>query len=263
VNAGNVTDDAARVYVAPHYDDVALSCGGQVALDARTVSPQIVTVFAGQPQTVAGAYARMQHERWGFGEDAVLRRREEDACAACALGAAVRTLWLDELDAIYRNPAYDSGRALFGRPLPDDALVIPRVVAALEALDSAEFVVPLGVGNHVDHQLVFHAGQALARSGLTVWAYADLPYALDEAALAQRLARGGVGARRFVRLDDASWERKLAAISCYASQLPVLFRRHGDYRAALTAQALSVGGDQPGEALWRVLPTGDPWAPAV
>ena len=249
--------DAARVYVAPHYDDVALSCGGQVALDARTSSPRIVTVFAAQPIADVGDFARVQHARWGFDVDAVAHRRAEDACAARALGAAVRTVWLDELDAIYRNPAYDSDRALFGRLLGDDAEVVPRVVAALEALGADEFVVPLAVGNHVDHQLVFLAGQALAQAGQTVWAYADMPYALDAGALVRRLARGGVGERRVEPFDDASWERKLAAIECYASQLPVLFRGDRDFRAEFMAHAIATGDGVPAEALWRVSPGGD------
>ena len=253
--------DATRVYVAPHYDDVALSCGGQVAADARTAAPTIVTVFAGQATQLHGAFARFQHARWGFDDDdAVAQRRAEDACAALALGASVRVRWLEELDAIYRNPAYDSDSALFGRRLASDGGVVQRVVAALAALSAHEFIVPLGVGNHVDHQLAFRAGQALAADGHAVWAYADLPYALNSAAVEQRLACGGVGPARLLTLDDEAWERKLRAIECYASQLPVLFRSHGDPRAALTVQARSLGDGQPAEALWPVLPGADPWS---
>jgi hypothetical protein len=144
--------------------------------------------------------------------------------------------------------------------LAQDAATVPRVVAALAALGADEFVVPLGVGNHVDHQLVFRAGQALARAGLAVSAYEDLPYALDAAALARRLSLGGVGERCVVALDDASWECKMTAIECYASQLPVLFRGNRDYRAEFRAHAVALGDGVPAEALWHVLPDGDPRA---
>src|SRR4051794_35360271 len=92
-----------RVYVAPHYDDVALSCGGTVAMDARTGAPLIVTVFAGQPDGSLSAFAHLQHAQWGVSEaEVIAQRRREDACAAAALGASVATRWLDFLDAIYR-----------------------------------------------------------------------------------------------------------------------------------------------------------------
>jgi LmbE family N-acetylglucosaminyl deacetylase len=259
--ADTVANEAARLYIAPHYDDVALSAGGQVALDARTSSPTIVTVFAAQSTAPSGEFARFQHARWGFDDsNAVARRQAEDACAARALGATVRTLWLDELDAIYRDPAYDSDAALFGRARQGDAAVVPRVVAALTVLHASACFVPLGVGNHVDHQLAFRVGQALAQGGHVVWAYADLPYALDDAALTRRLALGGVGALHLVTLDADAWARKLRAVACYASQLPVLFREQGDPAAALTLHARALGGGVPVEALWRVEPGADPWA---
>jgi hypothetical protein len=61
-------------------------------------------------------------------------------------------------------------------------------------------------------------------------------------------------------LDAASWERKLTAIGCYASQLPVLFRGGRDYRAEFLANAVATGEGVRAEALWRVLPGDDPWA---
>lgn len=257
--------EASLVFVAPHYDDVALSCGGQVAFAARGSTPLIATVFAAAPRGGLGAFAAFQHERWGFAAThAVAARRAEDACAADALGGAVRTAWLDELDAIYRDPAYDSDAALFGRVLDGDVPVVARVADSLAALlgphPASVCYVPLGVGDHVDHQLAFRAGQMLAGRGRAVWAYADIPYALDAAVLVRRLARGGVAERRVVALDADAWRRKLAAIDCYASQLPVIFRDHGAPRAALEAQARVIGGGALAEAVWRVIDGADPWS---
>lgn len=248
----------SRLYVAPHPDDVALSCGGAVATEARGRAVTIVTVFAGQPAAESGAFARMQHERWGLGPDEVAgRRRDEDRCAAAALGPSVEPVWLDELDAIYRDQRYDSDEMLFGKILDEDMPTIDRVAQALAALDPDELVVPLAVGQHVDHQIVLRAARRLAARGTRVWAYADLPYALDRRALTPRLASGVAREVRLVQLDDDAFERKCRAIDCYASQLPVIFRDWGDHRAALDEYHRWVGGGERAEAQWRVTPS--PW----
>jgi LmbE family N-acetylglucosaminyl deacetylase len=244
------------VYVAPHPDDVALSCGGSVAIAARTESPLIVTTFAGQPGDNVTDFARQQHAQWGVTADSVsARRRAEDACAAAALGTSVRTSWLDGLDAIYRETAYDSDEALFGRLLPADLERIDGLVEALAAFDAREYVVPLGVGNHVDHQLVFRAGRRLAAHGAEVWSYADVPYVLDSRRLDSRLATGTVREARVTAIDDEAFERKCRAVECYTSQLPVIFRDHGNVRTVLDAYARGVGGGQRAEVCWRVMPS--------
>lgn len=246
-----------RLYVAPHPDDVALSCGGTVAIEAREHAVTIVTVFAGQPEGVSSAFAEMQHERWGLAPDQVVeQRRSEDICAAAALGAQVETIWLDALDAIYRDERYDSDEMLFGRILDEDLATIDEVAGLLAALDPDELVVPLAIGRHVDHQIVLRAGRRLAaRRSIPVWAYADLPYGLDQRALTPRLASGVTREVRLEYLDADAFERKCRAIDCYGSQLPVIFRDWGDHRAALDRYHRWVGGGQVAEALWRVVPS--------
>lgn len=242
------------IYVAPHPDDVALSCGGAVAIAARTSAPVIVTVFAGQPGDEVPAFAQQQHEWWGLdAEDVATTRRAEDECAAHALGETVQPRWLDFLDAIYRNPAYDSDDTLFGRLQDADLPRIDEIVQQLAALDGDEYVLPLGAGNHVDHQLVFRAGRRLARLGASVWAYADVPYAFNPRALTSRLATGAAREVRLTYLDDDAFERKCAAIDCYASQIPVIFRDHGDHREALDRYHRRVGGVRRAEVVWRVV----------
>jgi LmbE family N-acetylglucosaminyl deacetylase len=247
----------STVFVAPHPDDIALSCGGTVALAARDGTPAIVTLFAGQPSEQVSDFARFQHERWGIdGASIAAARRAEDESAAHALGETVTQSWLDHLDAIYRQAAYASDDALFGKLHDDDLSLIDELVGELATMGASEYLVPLAAGNHVDHQLAFRAGRRLAGRGAAVWAYADVPYVIDnQRAVTDRLARGTVREARVTPLDDDAFERKCRAVECYPSQLPVLFRDLGDHRSALDHYARQVGGGRRAEVCWRVLPS--------
>lgn len=244
---------ARPVFVAPHYDDVALSCGGYVARVARTTSPLIVTVFGGEPETAEGAFVRSQHEGWGLEDaDVISARRAEDACAASALGAHVTTRWFDYLDAIYRNPAYNSDRTLMGEVHPADESLPTAIAADLAKLDATEIYVPLTIGNHVDHQLVLRAGLLLAGQGMEVWAYPDIPYAfrytIDQIG---RKLRGAL--QRLEPLDDDAFARKVQAVECYRSQLPVLFRNYGPPADELRRFAVRSGNGTPVETFYAVI----------
>lgn len=251
------------VFLAPHCDDVALSCGGTVAALADAGrSPLVVTVFAGRAPGAAGAFSRFQHERWGLDDDPVAARRAEDQRAAAILGADI--LWLDFLDAIYRGERYTSDAQLFGEIAPDEAglpgAIWGSLCQALTRLGAtpAPLYVPLGAGNHVDHQLVRRVGQLAAEAGVSALAYEDYPYAGDPGGadevvrLAAHLSRQGPVLQR---LTPSELERRLAAIACYPSQLPVIFRRQGEPHAATAAWARRVGGGVPAERCWPLRPS--------
>ncbi len=230
-----------------------LSCGGTVAKAARTGSPLIVTVFAGHPDAALSDFAQFQHERWQLSdEDAVDLRRCEDQRAAAALGSSVRVHWMQFPDAIYRDPAYASDDALFGVPLESDLSLAEEIHRELRRLPATRYVVPLGVGNHVDHQLVRHAAAMLLREGAEVWGYAEVPYALDEGQVELALFELQVHDAVVLRLDDDALQRKCAAARCYESQLPVLFRERGDACDELKAFAIHQGAGEPAERVWRL-----------
>ncbi len=80
------------IYLSPHLDDIALSCGGLVWEQVHSGSQvSIWTICAGDPPSQAYSdFARSFHERWGTGVWAVATRRAEDIVSCARLGAAHR-----------------------------------------------------------------------------------------------------------------------------------------------------------------------------
>lgn len=185
----------AALFLQPHCDDVALSCGATAAACASSGGDaHIVTVFASElVDAMVGDFAQWKHERWGLRDPDQFQRerRAEDAAAAAVLGCRLR--WLGLPDAIYRGDRFTSDGQLYGPLHPEEhalaAHLAHELVQLPECTPLTEFFVPLAVGGHVDHRLVFEAGRALARSGRRVWAYEDAPYAIHTpGATAQQLA---------------------------------------------------------------------------
>lgn len=247
-------------FLQPHSDDVALSCGGTVAAWVRAGGPaHLLTVFSSRivPQMV-GDLARSKHARWNLHDvDALFEtRRDEDAAAACILGCETR--WLEMPDAIYRGDRYPDNADLFGSIHPEESAFAAHLVEELENLpewsrDGVVFV-PLGVGNHVDHQILFELGRLLAAEGHDVLAYEDTPYVIHTpAGLDARLAAIGMHlkARSAVDVSDTLASR-LDAIARYESQVPVIFRFTDDWRRAVTEHTRARGGGVPAEWFWSV-----------
>jgi LmbE family N-acetylglucosaminyl deacetylase len=251
------------LFIQPHYDDVALSCGGTVAAFAKAgADPVTITVFASEiVDEMVGEFAAWKHSRWKMDDpDEVQRvRREEDSRAAAILGSRLR--WLGMPDAIYRGDRYEVDDELYGRLHHEEQALANFLAHELTGLPEwragNRVFVPLAIGSHVDHQLVYEAGRCLAGQGVEVFAYEDLPYGIHSpGAAADRIAatRRHVGPLVEVPIADTE-ETKLDAVACYGSQLPVLFRFTGDWRQAMREHARrgSPGGAAV-ERVWRILP---------
>lgn len=248
--------DYEQVYIAPHLDDAVLSCGGRIALQcAAGQSVLVTTICAGSPGagTELSPFAQYLHAAWSLGDDPIALRREEDRRALAVLGCD--GLHLDLLDAPYRVAAYGERDAVFGAVATNDPLAdaLPAILAQLCAQQpQARFYVPLGVGLHVDHQLVYAAGLDLHNQDAELVWYEDAPYAAKRpqsvterlAALSDRFAPETIAI-------DAVLERKLAAIGEYRSQLSELF---GDapMEQVMSAYAAMLGdGQYVGERSWH------------
>ncbi len=172
------------IYLSPHFDDVAFSCGGliweQVESGERV---SIWTICAGEPPPEPiSAYALSLHERWETGRDAVAARRAEDIISSQRIGASSCNFSIP--DAIYRrspvdnSPLYTSDADLFMDLRPEESHLVEILKDRLnQALPRVcELVCPLALGGHVDHRLVRAAGEGLGRR---MWYYADYPYTIN------------------------------------------------------------------------------------
>jgi LmbE family N-acetylglucosaminyl deacetylase len=263
-----LTRPARHLFLSPHYDDIPLSAGATVRLLAdHGLAPKTLIVFGSEPDRARplSAFADAMHEQWGLTADEVIASRQaEEAAAAAELGAQTRVLPFR--DAIYRGDAYLSDEDLFGSPATEEAALPNAIAAALDLEDSPEaatrIYAPLGVGKHVDHQIVHLTGQELAGRGWEVWFYEDIPYALKPMALDARLAEIG-GANRLepvARIPaESTWDRKIDAILRYLSQLETVFRQYvgvgttrEEINEALSAYAARAGDGAMAERFWRL-----------
>jgi LmbE family N-acetylglucosaminyl deacetylase len=131
-------------------------------------------------------------------------------------------------------------------PAEADRDLVEAIADRLDGLaGDAEIVGPLGVGNHVDHQL---ARRALERARPDAALYEEFPYTEWKwFAVARALGRRRDWEPEVLALEPAEVEARLDAIAAYASQVPTLFRNPGRLRRQLRRALARTGG----ERLWR------------
>lgn len=242
-------DHYDALYLSPHLDDAALSCGGRIAqATSAGQTALIVTVMAGDPSSGGVSdYVESLHTRWQLADDAAAQRRAEDAAACAILGADY--LHLTVPDCIYRlhpvngAPLYLSDDDIFGDVHPAERPLAQQIAGYFIDLPSArERFAPLTVGHHVDHILVRWAAES-AWGGLRY--YEDYPYAQSSAAVERVLSAEEVLWRSLVvALDEASLRRKTDAIAAFQSQLSTFFRNRADLDAQVRTYAAKIGGER-------------------
>ena len=200
------------------------------------------------------------------------RRRVEDERFAYFAEASV--VFLDLPDAVFRG--YEGDDQLLGAVRPDDEAPVARIRREIARLEPQTIYVPLGVGNHVDHQLCRSVGiDLLAESRRWVmpgpeWAgqvvfYEDFPYAwwsaFDRLEQLPSGALEGLGddillAPEYADISDQQ-ERKIRGISLYASQIDRLFDDTAAMAGAVRAhgaRTAEIGGRTgAAERYWRTI----------
>lgn len=250
-----------HLYLSPHLDDAALSCGGHMlATLAAGIGAQVVNVFAGLPNyTRLSAYAQRQHAKWGNPADPYAARRAEDAAALAAIGVGVEN-W-DNLDAIYRPPGgpflYNNHDEVFGPIHPDErdypAALAARCDALAVDLPGATWFAPLAVGGHVDHRIVRDAGFILHAHGHRVEFYEDFPYAAGWQEVAEVLEASHHAWQPTLTPIDV--EARIALVRAYTSQLTAVFGDETQVESVVRdyAARLAPNGQGYYERTWRMV----------
>ena len=243
------------IYLSPHSDDVALSCGGLVWEQVQAgQAVSIWTVCAGDPPAgPLSPFAESLHARWQTGGNAMQQRRLEDSASCQRLGAAYRPY--DVPDCIYRvghNPdayLYTSEEALFGALHPDEAGLVRELAARImrDLPDAAQVVCPLGLGNHVDHQFTRAAAQVIGRP---LWYYADYPYVLQSRSVLDAFQAAGWQSQAFL-VSETGLQAWGEAVAAHTSQISTFWPDLQTMRAAIRAYAQAQDLDHAVIRLWR------------
>ncbi|MEP7288803.1 MAG: PIG-L family deacetylase [Chloroflexota bacterium] len=255
-----------HLFLSPHADDAALSCGGQIAQLTRSgQSVVIFTIMAGDPPLgfTPTDFTRELHKRWGLGDNPTVARRKEDTSAGNMLGAEVK--FGPYADAIYRvnpkdnTPLYPDEKAIFGTIHPDDpvqearrAAVIRAIIGLFDLQSNDVIHVPLAIGGHVDHQLVRDMGQAIAqwRPNSPLYFYDDYPYsAKGHTVIQQAVGLLDLDLKRNLHpVDSPAIDAKIAAVGRYKSQISSFWDSENKMAREIRAFVNQVGGE--GEWRW-------------
>ena len=250
------------IYLAPHLDDAALSCGGhihQLTSDTLTAVGKhiiIVTIMAGDPpqDAIYSDFVRELHARWELAVNAEAVRREEDA-AACAILGADFAHWSIP-DCVYRmhpetgQPLYPTWEDVITAVHPAESQLIQQLAEKLTTLPPAHRIIaPLGVGNHADHLVTRQAAEVCF--GDKVWYFEDYPYVQEDGAITAVIPENTPDWQAHTYpLPPADLIAKAKAIAAYQSQVSTFFTDYQDLTQQIQTYSQQVGG----ERLWQQTP---------
>lgn len=228
----DITTKYRHIFLSPHFDDVVYSCGGTLGVQVSCgLRPLVITVFAGPPAPGQrlSPLAIEEHGKMGVGatqppEYAIEVRRKEDAAALDYLQSDY--LWLDYPEATYRGtpPHYTTVEQIIGGEVhPADLSIDQHLAQDLldlqKRLPDTSWYVPLGIGRHVDHQIVASAADRLVQRGAKVYFYEDFPYVTKQGALEARLQElGGTYEPELVEVSEMVPQRVKGSL-LYPSQI--------------------------------------------
>lgn len=151
------------VTVAAHSDDTALCLGGYLSEFDGGI--EIINVFSTCACSVMKGLKTPE-------EITCINNQEEEQFAE-KIGAKLN--FLNENEVLLRGYPYWSGEIIENI---DKELII-RIAKKIESeiIKADEVYFPIGIGNHVDHKILFNIGQTLVKKGYPILFYEDLPYA--------------------------------------------------------------------------------------
>ncbi len=256
-----------HLVLSPHFDDAVFSCGGTIhQLVAAGEKVDVRTVMAGTPPRLPDtSFVHELHARWEEGSAPVQARLQEDDAALQRLGAGASRMvsWFDCVYRMTRAGAalYPDEASIFGEINPNDTIaqLLPTIV--LSVRDVPRYIyAPLGVGHHVDHQIVRNWGITLkqyypwvALKFYEEYPYTQDPQAVDNALSLLQQAHPALNIKlETVSLTEADVQGKLDAIACYKSQISSFWPDLQQMESATRQLLVAAGNGTPGERYWIV-----------
>lgn len=249
-----ITKHYRHIFLAPHLDDAVYACGGTMGMQVSSgIRPLVITVFAGPPkpkQKLSHLALEVMRD-WDISDvdgaiNFINQRRQEDKAALDYLQAD--SLWLDYPEAIYRGEPgyYTSKEQLIGGEVhsSDGSLdsELGKILTDLQdRLPDTVWYAPLGIGRHIDHQIVCSAVDRLVQRGAKVYFYEEMPYVQrDKGALDARLQElGGAFEYNLVETSELI-PMKLEAADMYTSQIVPNFGSREAMHKAIDGYAQSI-----------------------
>ena len=214
------------IVLSPHLDDAVLDCCDHILTWKRNRLPvRVLTVFTFFSNRILSPWTRWYSQASGHQPIKEIERIRtcEDAKAMSILGV----LWnhLGFIDAGFRSnegePLYPDMKTIFsGIVSPYDTSLLSQLRRSIISFrNCSQFLVPLGIGKHVDHILVRKAAeQAIGPGGLCY--YVDYPYALSGRNWTINHVARVVTAKKSIKWMT---KEKRRLLSIYSSQTPLLF----------------------------------------
>ncbi len=225
------------LYLAPHFDDVAYSCSGHIALVAAQEGHEshLATVF---PQEInCQTSEQLNEQNTGQNEPQkakpFLSPRVKGDHALCQEFDLVSHL-LPFVDAIYRGYSLEDDASCRVFNDYSDAEEIDVTIAIETLVNEIQpdvVYAPLAIGNHVDHRLVRNAVLNLhAREpGYRIEFYEDIPYVMSQPvnpAIAEQMSPHYIDITKVL-------DKKIDAMLCYENETCFHFGERSDLEQVL------------------------------
>jgi len=218
-----------HIFFSAHIDDVIFSCSGYIS-KLKKKEILIVTVFSDYNEKIYSRHAKLYLKSFNFNnakEYFNLRKKEEKRVAKI-LNFDFK--WLDFPEAIFRFKKkfafysfyYPKTSKLFGSVNKKDMEILPIIENEIKRIlkiysdNKSKLYFPLGIGNHVDHQILNRIGQSF--SNKKIFFFEDFPYCAQV-----KNHKNNLKSKK-IYLSDIDLKMKLKAITKYKSQIKQLFR---------------------------------------
>ena len=249
---------AQHLYLSPHLDDAVLSCGGMILQQtAAGRSVAVVTVFAGSPLPFRSLspFALELHHRWQESAsqeefaDPPAMRRVEDIRAFARLHPAIHVVHFPFMDCIYRvhpvtgEALYASEEAIFGELDSVDPALEPLEISP-PVLDESTLYCPLGIGHHVDHQVVRRVVDGWGFDSSQVRYYEDYPYAGAPGAVEAIVGPNEGWIPSITPLSEADLNAKIDAVGEHNSQIKTFWETREAMAEAVRQFTARTGGER-------------------